>query len=820
MIIAASTGGAAKEFDKFTKSSKEADTAFGKLSKSAKAGLVAGAGALLGAGLVAGVKQLVDGYTTAAKAAGDLASATGGNVEQVSAMQAALVDAGVSAEKSAGMLTKFTTVAGSAKGAKALKDLNVELVRGADGAVDYAATMVDAVDAISQIGDASERNRQLVALFGKQGAQAFQDLMNSGLDMSEAMALIDTGRIFTSEDVANAAAYDDAMDSLSASAGAAGNALGRALVPAINALLGVAVPLVDVLAGIPVEVYLVIGAAVALRAALTSGLVTSAVSSFATALTGLKGVSGAGIGAGFANLAKSAGPMLVLVGAITAVTKALQNAADIKARATDIDATTMSLREQAEQLVKTDSIWNTVLIGGDVERAMGQIASQAENAARAAMENADATDAQKQSAQALLDVLGDGTQEQKTNNLATEEGRAAQEAFALSLSASEQAASQAAAAQKSLADVTAEYLASAERTPEMLLNIANSAIEANEATLEQKRATNLAEIAMGEYAVSIQGTVEWQKRLSDSVVDTESQLGTLQDTLGQVGKVVDDPKTWENEVVINTAQAESDLLDYIGLLAASGLNDEQITTILIDLKSKTGKSGDRIIQDAIDEIKGQDNEVPVDINATLDPESAGKAKADAEAAVTGVEAEVGLNLNVKGREDATNVISGFTGAHEIPLNVNVKGRGDAENVLRGLSSAREVPLNVNVKGRQDAENVLNGLDDAREVPLNVNVRGRQDAENVLNGLDNPRDVYIRVHLTGVDAARSTLSSIQPSTMGAYLGPMGMAAGPAPTVYNQSFQIDVSGAGSPASTAREIDRYVRRAGDRSRVSVTQ
>ena len=90
-------------------------------------------------------------------------------------------------------------------------------------------------------------------------------------------------------------------------------------------------------------------------------------------------------------------------------------------------------------------------------------------------------------------------------------------------------------------------------------------------------------------------------------------------------------------------------------------------------------------------------------------------------------------------------------------------------------------------------------------------------------MDNPRDVYIRVHVTGADAARATLNSVQPSAMGAYLGPaIGVTATAARPVQHVSntYTVNVSGAGSPATTAREIDRYLRRAGDRSRVSVTQ
>ena len=120
-------------------------------------------------------------------------------------MQAALVDAGVSAEQSATMITKFATAAGTTKGADVLRALNVEMVRGQSGAVDYAATMTVAVDQIAALGDAAQRNTAFVALFGRQGAAAFQDLIASGVTFAEAQAAIESGRIFTAEDYRNAA---------------------------------------------------------------------------------------------------------------------------------------------------------------------------------------------------------------------------------------------------------------------------------------------------------------------------------------------------------------------------------------------------------------------------------------------------------------------------------------------------------------------------------------------------------------------------------------------------------------------------------------
>lgn len=284
LLIKASAQGAVTELNRLEKASAGTEKSVAGLGKTMKAGLAAAGAAALSAGLVAGVKNLVTGYAQAAKAAGDLAAATGGSVEEVSRMQAALVDAGVSAEQSAQLLTKFTTAAGTDKGAKALEDLNVALVKGQGGAVDYAATMVRAVDAVGEIGDAAERNQKLVTLFGKAGAQAFQDLMASGLSLAEAMDAVAGGRVFTDKDIRNAAEYDDAMDSLAASTKQLGNTLGRTLVPLLAVGATAFADLIDIASKVPTEIYLVVGAMYALNAAMKSTLLAGAASAIGSAL--------------------------------------------------------------------------------------------------------------------------------------------------------------------------------------------------------------------------------------------------------------------------------------------------------------------------------------------------------------------------------------------------------------------------------------------------------------------------------------------------------------------------------------------------------
>lgn len=285
LLIKASAQGAVTEINRLEKSSKGAERSITDLTKSMRAGL-----ATVGvAGLAVGLVKVVTGYADAAKSAGDLAAATGGTVEDVSRMQAALVDAGVSAEASAAMLTKFATAAGTDRGRSALEALNVQLVQGQSGATDYAATMVAAVDSIMAVGDAAQRNTQLVALFGRQGAKAFQDMIASGASLSEVMAAVDSGRIITGEQVTAAQAFDAAADDLNASLGSLAILVGKTLVPALTAGADALEPIAAGAAKVPPKIYLVVAAVFALNKALKStlvvGLASSAWSAIAAGIT-------------------------------------------------------------------------------------------------------------------------------------------------------------------------------------------------------------------------------------------------------------------------------------------------------------------------------------------------------------------------------------------------------------------------------------------------------------------------------------------------------------------------------------------------------
>lgn len=674
VVISATTAGAVKELDDLHRSAAKSGDAFDSIGARAglagstiKAGLVAGATALVGTGLVSFLNDSVTKFGDAAKAAGDLASASGGTVEGVSRMQAALADAGVSSETSADLLTKFTTNAGKSK--DTLDDLGVVLKKNKDGSIDYANGMVQAVDAILKIGDASERNQKFVELFGKKGAKAFQDLAASGVDLSAAMEAVSKYRVFTDADVASAARYDDAMDTLGASVQGLQFSLGEALIPILSdtagAMAGVvsaATPVLTFFAELPPSLYLTVGAVVALNQAMKSQAIMAAVDGLVVGAGRLAvgvgaavtqmGVFGAAssvfttgaaaVGGALVSLSATAGPLIAVAAAIDEVMAAANRNPTLDDFATSAGAVGKSIREMGKDAPDTRSTVQKLLDGianAGMDRAtkdaielqdrISKLTISRQESAEATLADADATDTQKAAAQKLLDVIGEGDAVTKSQRLNTEEGTEALKAYAEATGGAQGAALLLQQAQNELSDITLDLVQNGAQAASTWTDVAAAAGEANIRTLEQQQAANLAEVAMGQYAVSLQGVADWQGKVAESAANTESALGSLQDTLGQVGKVLDDPATWENEIVLNTAKAEADLWKYVGLLADSGLTSEQIIPLLMELQGKeeTGAEADALIQAVIAAVQGKSNEMPVDIRTKLDPASAGSTKA-------------------------------------------------------------------------------------------------------------------------------------------------------------------------------------------------
>lgn len=808
LLIDAKTSGAVQPLNQLETSAKKADTAFDKLAKNVglssstlKAGLVAGATALVGTGLVKFLQDSVEAYGDAAKAAGDLANATGGSVDEVSRLTAALEDAGVSAEQTAVLLTKFTSSLSTTAGKKALQELNVELVKNKDGTIDYAASMVKVVDAIGEIDDAAKRSELLKGLFGQRAVKLFNDLYASGIKLSEAMQLIQKYRVFTAEDVRRAAEYDDAMDSLHASVQGLQFTLGKMLVPAISLGAETLAKLLGVMAEVPPEIYLVVAAAYALNKVLMSTLVQGAFvavvkglasireamifyeSSLAT-MTALTIISMESLTA--AMLANPVGVVLAAVAAAVGVFMHISG--DLDDRAQEIAASFDDLTESG--MSATDAIKQ---LTGEMESQQnileGWVAGFRKNTGKNLLLELFAPTAAINSLHLFWDAIHDGGDDadfyaEQLQKIVDEQGAMAG------------VTADATAKQTGLNDAVAEYLNTTAPTAEMMQNLTTAAIDANTATDEQKRVTELATIAQGQYATSIQGTVEWYGRLAGLTPTIEEALNNVQVAAQKAQDTQDNPQTWGDEALIESGKAQQAVWDYVGALAASGLTDDEIIAQLVEIKTAPGASDElkADVDTAIGAIEGKTNEIPVNLKAVLDPESAAQAQTDAATAVSGAEAKVNLQVGnvseVKGQ-----IHAGLTGE-----DVTVK------------MAVGNIP--------ETKSKIHSGLTDEK-VTVQLAVGNLAQVKSQIHSYLTSEPVTIRVQ-ADVSRAKSSIASLtKTSAMGGYLSPVPgptAALTAAPVAITNNYSVNVSGAGAPEVTAHAIDRYFRRAGDRSRVSV--
>jgi hypothetical protein len=698
VVIKASSAGAVKELDALQREAKKSDTAFDTLGKrigltgsTIKAGLAAGAAALAGAGLVSFLGQSAEAFADAAKAADDLAAATGGTVEEVSAMQAALMDAGVSAETSAGLLTKFTTNAG--KNQKAIKDLGVTMTQNADGSTDYASSMVDVLDAINKTGDASKRNQLLVKFFGKAGAQAFQDLANSGVSLSEAMQLVSRYRIFDASDVARAKAYDDAMDGMRGTVQGLQFQLGSVLLPVLSTTLGAFSAVVDVLMDVPAPVYIAVGAFVALSAAMRSVLVGQALSAAAALWQGLAvafvqtggaaGVAAAGIrGLGAAMLAN---PVGLIIAGIAAAVLAFNYAADRSAGTARRLADDLGLIGE-EGLAAGESIESAARKVEEASSAVDDMFASAKGQGWLWLAPPVAT------FKTFIDTVRDGGQdlavyEAELQKIVDEQGSYA---------------GKAADSAKQQSDLN-DLLASGTATQ---AELAAAAAEAAAAQAGQNAVAEAAKTWMLEYDTSIQGVIARMKELAGETGGIEEQKNKVQE-LGKAWlDASDDLGTVGDETVIAKSKFTDSIAGMIEVWQASGLSSLEIQTNLAALRDSLPPGLAAAFDEAIAGVAGAT--APINVTTTGIPEAeAGigplKEPADKTITVTTEYAPDGYNA-VKARADY--LAQQRTGS----ININTTFSPDGYNALKAradyLARDRTAYIDIAVRGQAAAARAI------------------------------------------------------------------------------------------------------------------
>jgi hypothetical protein len=202
--------------------------------------------ALLAGGVELGdwLRDSISGFIEGARASSAMATSMNATVEQAGAFLTLVGSVGLELNDLIEIQAEFAT-----KTRDGLTMLGDELQHNNDGTVNWSQTIVDTLDHLQGITDATERNRLGFAMFGEEGYKQMSRLLSSGVSVKDALAQI--GTPFTDEDVAAVKDYDRMMMQLSQQAGGFGRTLGRAVLPLLSGLVDAGQDLADVIGAIP-----------------------------------------------------------------------------------------------------------------------------------------------------------------------------------------------------------------------------------------------------------------------------------------------------------------------------------------------------------------------------------------------------------------------------------------------------------------------------------------------------------------------------------------------------------------------------------------
>lgn len=208
-------------------------------------GLIGGLGTAVagfGVGAVAALYSMAEGFGSAGAAIDDMSQRTGLGADEVSrlAYSAGMAGSDVETlEKGVQAMSKKFDAAmnGSKSAAESFDKLGISLED--FNKMSQNDRFLAVADGLSKIEDPAERSALAMQVLGKSGSQLLP-MFAGGAEGLRAMGreADDLGLVFSPEDAANAAEFDDALDRLGRTLGAIPNVIGSAVAPAITSMLG------------------------------------------------------------------------------------------------------------------------------------------------------------------------------------------------------------------------------------------------------------------------------------------------------------------------------------------------------------------------------------------------------------------------------------------------------------------------------------------------------------------------------------------------------------------------------------------------------
>ncbi len=736
-------------------------------------GVVASAVALGGAGLVAVLRGIGEGFATDARNAGQLATSMNATVEQAGAFLGLVGSLGLELNDLLEIQAEFAQKV--TDNSAALQKLGVQTERNADGTVNWSSTLVNFLDQLQGVKDATERNRLGFMFLGEEGFKQLSRLVNSGVDVRDALEQI--GTPFTEADVAMAAEYDAAMMNLALTSQRTQQQLGRLLLPVLAGIAEGIGDVVDVVEEVPLPLAVATVAALALgltgftptavAGARLSGVIAAvnaqlAVYRVAAAIGGTSSaLLGAGMGAASAAgsrlSALAGGPLgLALLGLAGLYTLARGGVDDFREssrkaavqleegrNATDGQA--QSLRQLSRQLAED---------AGFFERYAASARSAAD-----ALEGTGASD--PLGLIALQDAFGQGELAAGAYEKEIERARQELGAFGLQSEAAQTTT-------RALNDLIAEGTTSG-------TEFAEAVRAAAEAEAAQSRTTDLAEAALAAYVATTRDAVQTQLDLFSAQLQQRDGLIGLQQVVHEARDAVDDLSTPWNEVEEATNRVIGAALSYGGTAADAAVAAARATGTVVDALAEARIRSDATVGALRESLNapGLTDAARLQIEGMIRKLEEAQSAGDVEAILrlTGVDAtERGLKNATKDRETTVRVES--------------RNGPAVARYLNELSEERLARIRVESRNGPAVREYLGELTSQhREAHIRVESRNGPAVDEYLDGLASQRrTAFIDVRARGAEAVRDTLGTMRGAP--GMLATAGMAGAAAPISIGQ------------------------------------
>ncbi len=819
VIIDVASSGATQELEKLQGEAKKTGDTFDGLGKkmglagsTIKAGLAAGAAAVVGGGLIKLLNDSVDAFQESQMAAQQWASLTNSSIQQAGKFTTVLRQYGIELNDLVEINAEFA--AKIKQQPQLLEQYGIAIDKNRDGTINMTNTLSNAISTVSKMKDGVEKTKAALALFGEEGGKQLIPIINAGRDIKDAMDKINF--IDNSEDAKEFAAN---TQDLALSFEMAQIQLGNFLVPYLNDLMGIASGVIEFFSTLPgpvVDLGQALGIAAGGMLIFSKSMDFFKSSTFGTFIVGLLDgigkipdaffeaegaiaktkVAVGGLRVALIELGTSAAPLVLLTLAVDTFMAAIRKQGELDDFAESVEIVGKSLEEAANlnppdtrNLIQKGLDWVSNL-GVDaatkdtvaLTQAMMDLTIARQNSAKATLADSSATDIQKQKAQALLDIIGEGDALEKSRRLNTEEGTRAMQEYAEAMGGAAASADVLQQMQMSLDDQISDFVQNGANASSTWEDIAASAQAASAQQLQVEQTTNLAEIAMGQFSTSIQGTIGWLDRLSQATAAPEEGLNTLQEVFKNWKH--DDPSTWGDEWVIGFEKSKQTLQTQVELWAAQGLTVEQIKVKITELiptiegapstvltEDQKTKLLEYINSSLLPSLDGKGNEIPVPLTPTLVPGTpAAGATVTSDVPAGGVPVPLNVDPDGAGKTAVENLTGTKTGT--VTINTvfadggyeAVKSRLDYINSFDGKSPDINVYTHFHDGSYNDVVARLDHIMsyDQKSPDIDVWVHFHPEYQTTLDRLNNlsrNRTVNIDVNTRGLAAAEASIRSL-------------------------------------------------------------